>query len=58
MSVQEVVLCPFHFRARPSVVTLESAGLQNIPQVPVNQAEVSQNHDVRKMVSATLSVLK
>ena len=35
-----------------------SSGLENIPQVPVNWAEVGQNHDMRKVVSATLSVLK
>ena len=58
MSVQKVVRCPFHSRARPSGVTLESAGLENIPQVPGNRAEVGQNHDLRKVVSATLSVLK
>ena len=34
------------------------AGLENIPQVPRNRAELGQNHDVRKVVSATLSVLK
>ena len=43
VSVQKVVLCPFHSRARPSRVTLESAGLENIPQVPGNRAEVGQN---------------
>ena len=58
MSVQKVARCPFHSRARPSGVTLESAGLENIPQVPGNRAEVGQNHDLRKVVSATLSVLK
>ena len=55
---QKVVLCPFHSRARPSGVTLESAGLENIPQVPGNRAEVGQNYDGRKAVSATLSLLK
>ena len=44
MSVQKVVLCPFYSRARPSGVTLESAGLENIPQVPGNRAEVGQNY--------------
>ena len=42
----------------PSGVTLESAGLENIPQVPGNRAEVGQNYDGRKAVSATLSLLK
>ena len=58
MSVQKVVLCPFHSRARPSGLTLESAGLENIPQVPENRAEVAQNYNGRKVVSATLSLLK
>ena len=58
VSVQKVVLCPFHSRARPSGVTLESARLENIPQVPGNRAEVCQNYDGRKAVSATLSLLK
>jgi len=58
VSVQKVLLCPFHWRPRPSGVSLESPGLKNIPQVPGNRAEVGQNHDARKAVSATLSVLK
>ena len=58
MSVQKVLLCPFHCKPRPSGVSLESPGLENIPQVPENRAEVGQNHDARKAVSATLSVLK
>ena len=58
MSVQKDVLCPFHSRARPSGVTLESAGLENISQVQGNRAEVDQNHDARNAVSATVSVLK
>jgi len=58
VSVQKVVLCPFHSRARPLEVTLESAGLENIPQAPGNRAEVGQNYDGRKPVSDTLSVLK
>ena len=57
MSVQKVLLCPFHCKPRPSGVTLESPRLENIPQVPVNRAEVGQNHDTRKAVSASLSVL-
>ena len=56
--LQKVVLCPFHSRERPSGVTLESAGLENIPQVPGNRAEVGQNYDGREAVSATLSLLK
>ena len=58
MSVQKVLLCPFHFKARPSGVSLESPGLENIPQVRENQAKVGQKHDTRKTVSATLSGFK
>jgi len=58
VSVQKVLLCPFHWKARPSGVSLESPGLENIPQVPENEAKVGQNHDARKAVSATLLVLK
>ena len=52
------MLCPFHSRARPSAVPLESPGLENIPQFPGNRAEVGQSYDGRKAVSATLSLLK
>ena len=45
-------------KTRPSGVSLESSGLENIPQVPANRAKVAQNHDGRKAVSAFLSVLK
>jgi len=58
VSVQKVLLCPFHCKLRPSGVSLESPGLENIPQVPANRPEVSQNYDARNAVSATLSVLK
>ena len=58
MNVQKVLLCPFQCGVRPSGVTLESAGLKNILQVPGNRAEVGQNHDARKAGSATLLVLK
>ena len=49
-----------HFTAKPklSKVSLGSAGLENIPQVPGKRAEVDQNHDARNAVSATVSVLK
>ena len=57
MSVQNVLLCPFHCKPRPSGVSLEFLGLENIPQVPEYRPEVSQTHDVSKAVSATLSVL-
>ena len=43
---------------RTSGVSLESPGLENIPQVSGNLTEVGQNHDARTAVSATLSVLK
>ena len=39
-------------------VSLESPGLENIPQVPGKRAEVDQNHDARNAVWATVSVLK
>ena len=48
----------FDWKTRPSRVSLASLGLENIPQVPVNRAEVGQNHDAPKAVSGTLSVLK
>ena len=38
-------------------VSLGYPGLENIPQVPGRRAEVDQNHDARKSVSATVSVL-
>ena len=58
MSVEKVLLCPFHCKPRPSGVSLESPGLENIPQVPGIGAEVDQIHDARNVVSATVSVLK
>jgi len=57
-SVQIFFLCPFHWKSRPSPVSLESLGLENIPQVPANRAKIGQNHDPRKEISATQSVLK
>ena len=45
-------------QTRPSGVSLESPGLQYMPEVPGNRTEVGKNHDARKTVSATLSVLK
>jgi len=56
--VQKVFLCPFHWKPKQSGVSLESSGLENIPLFAGNPAEVSQNHDARKAVSAPLSVLK
>ena len=54
----KVFLCPFHCKPRQSGVSLEYAEVENIPPVPGNRAQVGQNHDARKAVSATLSVLK
>ena len=58
VSVQKALLCPFHCKTRPSAPSLASKGLGNIPQVPGNPPEVCQNHDARKAVSATFSVIK
>ena len=58
MNVQKVLLCSFQCEPRPSGVTLESAGLKNIAQVPGDRDEVRQNHDARNAGSATLLVLK
>ena len=58
MRIRKVLLCPFHCKARPSGVSLESSALENILQVPGNRAKVDQNHDARSALSATLSVLK
>ena len=57
MSVQKVLLCPFHCKPRPSGVSIESVGLEKIPQVPGNGAEVDENYDARNGLSAILSVL-
>jgi len=58
VSVQNVFQCPFHCKPRLSEVSLESPGLENIPKVAGNRAEVGQNHNARKLVSASVSVLK
>ena len=58
VSVQKVSLCLFHCKPKPSGASLESTGQENIPQLPGNRAEAGQNHDLRKVVSASLSVLK
>ena len=57
MSVHKVLLCPFHCKPRPSGVSLESPGLENILQVPGNRAEVDENYDARNGLSGILSVL-
>ena len=58
VSVQKVILCPFHCKSKPSGVSLESPELENIAKILENRAQVAQNHDPRKAVSPTLSVLK
>jgi len=58
VSVQKVLLCTFDCKPGPSGVSLESLELEMIPQVPANRGKVAENHDARKAVSATLSVLK
>ena len=58
MIVKKVMLCAFHCKPSPAGVSLESPGLENIPQVPGNRAEIGQNHHARKAVSATISGLK
>ena len=51
-------LCPFFCKPRVLGVSLESLGLENIPQVPGNQTKGGNNYNARKAVSATLSVFK
>jgi len=58
VSVQKVLLCAFHCKPKRSKLSLESPGLENIPQVPGKRAENDENHDARNAVSATVSVLK
>ena len=58
VSVRKVLLCPFNCKARPSGVSLKYAEVENIPPCPGSRAQVGQNHDARKAVPATLSVLK
>ena len=45
-------------QTKASGVSLESPGLEHIPQVQGIWAEVAQIHDARNVVSATVSVLK
>jgi len=56
--VQNAFLSPFQSKPTPAGFSLGSPGPINIPQVPGNRAEVGQNYDARKVVSATLPVLK
>ena len=51
--LQKLVLCKFHYKPWPSRVSLESPGLENIPQVPGKRAEVDQSHDARNAVTLT-----
>ena len=41
MSVEKVSLCLFHRKPKPSGASLESPGLENIPQLPGNRAGYS-----------------
>jgi len=58
LSMHSFYRCPFHWKLKPSGVSLGSPGLESITRVSANQAQVSENHDARKAFSATLSVLK
>jgi len=58
VSVQKAFLSPFHWKPRPSGVSLEPAEMEYISQVPENLEDVGQYNNARKTVSATLSVLK
>ena len=51
VSLHNVLLCQFQCKGRQSGVSLESPGLENIPQVSGKRAEVGQNHDAPKAVS-------
>ena len=41
------LLCEFRCKPKPSGISLETQGVENIPQIPGNLAEVGQNHHVR-----------
>jgi len=58
VSVEKVLLCPFHWKPRQSGISLKTPALENIPEFPGNRAEIGQNHDAGKAVSNTLSVFK
>ena len=45
-------------QTKATKVSLGSPGIENIRQLPGIRAEVGQNYNARKAVSATLSVLK
>jgi len=48
VSVQKLLLCPYHCKQGPSGASLESLGLKNIAQVPGNRAEVDQTQNAQK----------
>ena len=60
LETERALLLPVSISLKPrhSGVSLELPGLENIPQVPGNQAKVRQNYHARKAVPATISVLK
>ena len=58
MRIRKVLLCLLHCKERPSGVTLEPLGVENISQVPPDRAEAGSSHDARKALSVSLSVLK
>ena len=57
-SARSFSFCQFFSKPRPSGVSLESPGMENIRQVPRNRAKPGQTHDAGKAVSAILLVLK
>jgi len=57
VSAAKNLLWLFHCKPRPSGVSLESLGLEYIPEVSRNREDVGENHHGRRTVSATLSVL-
>ena len=57
MTLLKVTLCAFNCKPRPSGVSIESPGLENILQVRGNGAEVDENYDARNGLSPILSVL-
>ena len=50
--------CPLQRKPRPSRVSLEFLGLENITQVDGNRPKIGRNHAARKAVLATFSVFK
>jgi len=56
VQVEKVFLFLFHRKPRPSGVTLESPGVENMLEVPGDPAEVGQNQHAPQAVLATLLV--